>query len=158
ICTAVAMQIKALLCAVEIGAWLPGWSSGAPTGWGGLAFAWPFVAAQICAGLQALGVGDSGPRRGVVIGGGRCVRVNCAGCRIGVGERLSATARQRLPQRLADKAMHRAAVAKTYLVLGRMDVDIDRGRIHRQKQDISRLAVAMQDVGIRLSHRVRYGA
>jgi hypothetical protein len=62
--------------------------------------------------------------------------------------------RQRLVQRVIDELVHGASIAKTYLNLGRVHVDVHAERIDFQEQHEGRVALVVQDVLVSLAQRV----
>jgi len=57
-------------------------------------------------------------------------------------------------QRTEQKVMHAAAVAKSHLVLGGMDIDIHLSGIQLHKQGVGGMAVVVEHVPVGLAHRV----
>ena len=58
----------------------------------------------------------------------------------------------------ANELMHRPALAKADLGLGRMDIHVDLPRLDGKPQRVSGLAILMQHVAIRFAQRVREDA
>ncbi len=61
---------------------------------------------------------------------------------------------QRILQRAVDKIMHQPRITETHLVLGRVHVDINAGRVELKEQHIGRLATVVQHVAVSHLHRM----
>ena len=55
---------------------------------------------------------------------------------------------------MEDKLMNGAAVAKADLGFGRVDIDIDRGRVNLEENTVSRIATAVEHVLIGFAQRM----
>ncbi|KAG0771519.1 hypothetical protein G6F22_016406 [Rhizopus arrhizus] len=61
---------------------------------------------------------------------------------------------QRVLQRAVDEIMDQPRITEAHLVLGRMHVDVDAGRVQFQEQHVGRLATVVQHVAIGHLHRM----
>lgn len=95
----------------------------------------------------------------------RCARARCHRCSSGVHrmhrtrtDLLRRHARagisQRVLQRAVDEVMHQPRITKAHLVLGRVHVDINAGRVELKEQHIGRLATVVQHVAVSHLHRM----
>jgi hypothetical protein len=68
--------------------------------------------------------------------------------------RLAALPAQGLLQGMKHELVYRLALTEAHLGLGRVDIDVDAFGRQFQEQGIGRVALVMQDIAIRLAHRV----
>ena len=63
---------------------------------------------------------------------------------------------ERMAQAPDDQAAHQARIAEPDLGLGRVDVDVDIGRVEFHIERGQRVAVAGQEVGVGGAHRIHH--